>query len=170
MANAAGTLTDGEMLVALAAELQVSIPNPEELSALARCQQPPTSRQRGPRGPADEAGTIEVTEGALRVAIDADIFAGGGTSRHDELITALRPLPQVRLAAATARAHGVEEGATVDLAAGHRVLANLVVKIDPDAVEGIAAIVDGIPDAPANVLADGETVAIKARELAGAQG
>ena len=48
-----GTLTDGEMLVALAAELGVGIPNPQRLAALARCQQPPTSRQRGPRGPAD---------------------------------------------------------------------------------------------------------------------
>jgi NADH-quinone oxidoreductase subunit G len=166
----AGSLTDGEMLVALAAELGVPIPNPEELFALASCQQPPTSRQRGPRGPADEAATTDVAEGALRLAIDADIFAGGGTSRHDELITALRPLPQVRLAPGTARAHGVAEGATVDLAAGNRVLANLTVKIDPDAIEGIAAIVDGIPDAPANVLADGEAVAVKVRELAGAQG
>ena len=91
--------------------------------------------------------------------IDADIFAGGGTVRYDEAIAALRPVPAVRLAARRPRARR-RAGATVDLAAGERAVANLTVRIDADATDGIAAIIDGLPDAPANVLADGEPVAI----------
>jgi NADH-quinone oxidoreductase subunit G len=163
-----GTLTDGEMLVALGAELGVDAPTPHQLDAHARSNKPAVARvadasdERTPNAP-----DAEVT---LRVAVAANIFAGGGSVKFDDAIAELRPSPTATFGPRTASACGVARGDTIDLIAGESVLKDLEVRIDRDGVEGVVRVVDGIPGAPANVLADGEAVTVAnvraARELA----
>jgi NADH-quinone oxidoreductase subunit G len=158
-----GTLSDGEMLVALADACSVTIPAPHEIAAAiaepAKVARPAAAPATVPSG------------GALRVAIGANIFAGGGTVWFDDRLGELRPVPAVALSPATAALLGIDSGDTVDLVAGDRTVANLRVHVYEDAADGVAGIVDGLPDAPANVLAAGESVTVAnhraARELAG---
>jgi NADH-quinone oxidoreductase subunit G len=153
-----GTLTDGEMLVALASELGVDVPTPRHIETNARSYKPAVAR------PADE--TIErpsrapSAEAALRVAVAANIFAGGGTVRFDDAIAELRPLPTATFGPRTAASSGVAPGDRIDLVAGDRALRDLAVRVDREGVEDVVRVVDGLPGAPANVLADGEAVAV----------
>ena len=166
----AGTLSDGEMLVALAAELGVAIPSPTELEAFAQALKAP----QPPAGDAAAAQPAAAARPALRVAIGANVFAGGGTARFDDAIAALRPAPRATFSPATAQACGVAGGDTIDLGAGDGAVLGLTVLVDREQPDGVVAIVDGLPDAPANAIGDGEAVEVRnvkrARELAAAGG
>ncbi|GAC1546146.1 MAG: NADH-quinone oxidoreductase subunit G [Vulcanimicrobiaceae bacterium] len=157
-----GTLADGDMLVALAAELAIPVPAPAELATLASAPIAATAAAFGDARYAAAAHRPVVyaaaPAGALRVAIAADIFAGGGSVHFDDRLAALRPVPTATFDAATAGAHGVRHGDVLDLVAGDRIIAGLVAVVSGDAVPGVVRVVDGLPAAPANAFAGGETV------------
>ena len=150
-----GTLADGDMLVALAAALAIDVPAPGDIEAQANGAISPDA------GFADvslcgAAPSPRASEGTLAVAIAAHPFAGGGTVHHDDRLGELRPVPSATLSPATAAAAGVSAGETADLAVDQRVVHDLLVRVDDGAVDGAIAIVDGLPEAPANDLLEGE--------------
>jgi NADH-quinone oxidoreductase subunit G len=151
-------LADGDMLVALAAELDIPIPAPHALEARARAPLASVARSFADPAIAGKAAESRPATGAgkLRIALAGHVFAGGGTVRHDERIAALRPVPTATLDPTTAAARGVRDGDRLDVAAGDRVLRDLVARIDPEQPEGVVTLVDGLPDAPANAFVDGE--------------
>ena len=166
-----GTLADGDMLVALAAELALAIPSPEELHARATGPIPRTATTFA--DPAFAPRSVVVTHvtpaAALRIAIAANIFAGGGTAYFDDRLGALRPTPTATFASDRALALGVHTGDLVDLVAGERALVDLVAVVADDAAPGIVTVIDGLPGAPANAFADGDVVTIaNIRSAAGA--
>ncbi len=150
-----GTLSDGEMLVALAAALEVELPAPAEIEAAANGAGSP---QAGFADPTlcGKAPVRRESEGSLAVAIAAHSFSGGGTIRHDERLGELWPVPSATLSPADAAAAGVRDGETADLALDQRVVHDLLIKVDDGALDGAISIVDGIPSAPANDLLEGE--------------
>ncbi|MBD5635426.1 MAG: hypothetical protein IAI49_13190, partial [Candidatus Eremiobacteraeota bacterium] len=91
-----GTLSDGDMLVALAAELAVEIPAPNELLELATAAARVVATSfADPAVTGDDGsnGTQPASrDGELQLAIASHIFSGGGTVRFDERLAALRPL------------------------------------------------------------------------------
>jgi NADH-quinone oxidoreductase subunit G len=156
----AGPLSDGEMLVALAAELGIDIPAPGDLTAAARSAAPVVAT-----GFADPAlngdGPSSSSNGALRVGVAAHPFAGGGTARFDERTVELRPSPSATFAPETAAAAGLRAGDLVDVEAdGERRLSGLVVRFERDVPPGFVSVIDGLPEAPANAFAEGEAVRI----------
>ena len=158
-----GTLADGEMLVALASELELDVPAPDELQALGTAPVAATARRF-----ADEALTgsidpvVAPARKGLTVVIAAHIFAGGGSSFFDDRIAALRPLPSATLAPQTAAKAGLVAGERVRLRAGELELRDLTVVVDEHAEVGVVVVIDGLPDAPAGGLRDGEPVTLEA--------
>jgi hypothetical protein len=146
------------MVVALGAELGVAVPTPSEL-ADAAVTPPAKDHAQLPTTPAAASGT-PADDASLRLAIASNIFAGGGTVRFDELIGELRPGPSLLIAAACAAKLGIADGDLVDVTAGERAIRGLRVRLDAGAPADVVAVFDGIPDAQANALADGESVAI----------
>ncbi len=154
-----GTLSEGEMLVALAAELSLDIPAPHDLEERASAPLEAGSGSFAIDLPSPETPAPSAPLG-LRLAIAAPIFSGSRHVFYDERIAALRPVPSVRLAPGDANAAGVVAGDTVRIVAGERVLRDLVVIVDEHALPGVATIVDGLPGAPANDFSEGEVVAL----------
>ena len=150
-----GTLSDGEMLIALAAALEVELPAPHEIEAQANGA---ASTEAGfaDLSLSGAAPAPRQSEGTLAVAIGTHPFAGGGTVHYDEGLQELRPVPSATLSPATAAAAGISAGETVDLAVDQRVVHDLLIRIDDGAIDGAIAIVDGLPEAPANDLLEGE--------------
>ena len=156
-----GTLSDGEMLVALAAALGLDVPAPDELAALASAPPPASAAPRSYSGLGYEpraAGTQDSPE--LRLALASNVFAGGGTVWFDERLAELRPVPSATLAPGTAAEAGLRAGDAIDLAAGPRLLPGLVVRLDDEVPAGVVSVVDGLPDAPANAFGDGDVVRV----------
>lgn len=158
-----GVLSDGEMLVALGAELGVALPAPERLEAV-------VLELAGAARAIDEAPHERPqasAAGRLSLVVDAPIFGGGGTSAFDDRIAALRPQARARVCAATARELGIAAGDVVDLdGGGERFLRGLAVAIDDALAPGTVAIVDGLPGFPANALGHADTVALNAARSA----
>ncbi|HEY0798617.1 MAG TPA: molybdopterin-dependent oxidoreductase, partial [Candidatus Baltobacteraceae bacterium] len=78
-----GTLSDGEIFVALAAELGIDIPAPAEL--LAKAQMAPPVRAHAPvsaRGPA-QVPAAAASGPTVTICIGTSIFTGGGTLAFD---------------------------------------------------------------------------------------
>ncbi len=139
-----------------------------------RSRRPSRPRSR-PRRDAAEAQPAAAARPALRVAIGANVFAGGGSARFDDAIAALRP--------GAARDDLACDGAGVrrgrrrhDRPRRGRPArsSGLTVLVDREQPDGVVAIVDGLPDAPANAIGDGAAVEVRnvkrARELAAAGG
>jgi len=172
----AGTLSDGEIFVALASELGIEIPEPGEIESVAAS--PPQTRSASPNGDASASHANDDVAGhggataALRLAIGADIFSGGGTSAFDPTIAALRPVPFATLGVAAAAALGARDGDLIDVRGARATMRDLHVRISAEMGDGSIRVVDGIPEAPANGLADGEPVVLEnlrpAAELIGA--
>jgi NADH-quinone oxidoreductase subunit G len=158
------TLSDGEMLIALAAELGIEVPAPHELEERACAAGAPVGGAFGDPAVCGEPAAAAASQGngaaALRVAIATGSFAGGGTVFFDESLSELRPQPAATLHPATAAARGVSAGDAIDLVAGERTVRGLRVIFDDGALEDIVAIVDGLPAAPASALAEGEAVTL----------
>jgi len=153
-ASPPGTLSDEEIIVALAASLAVDVPTPHELAEAARAPKPPTGPVRA------LLPAVAVTAAPLLVAIGTNIFSGDGTVRFDERLAELRPVPTATFAPHTAASLKVSQGDTIDLTAGDRTLRDLRVRIADDIAENVVALTEGIPDAPANVFGDGEGVQV----------
>jgi NADH-quinone oxidoreductase subunit G len=156
------TLSDGEMLIALAAALNVAISDPDELHQRAAAPAPAGATGFGDPavcGPLPKRATAGKSD-ALRIAINPHAYTGGGTVYFDDRLGELRPRPTLALNARTAAKAGVAQGDLADLTAGEHRLAGLEVRIDKECLDGTVMVIDGLPDAPANVFADGENVAI----------
>jgi NADH-quinone oxidoreductase subunit G len=143
-------IADGDVLVLLAEAMGVALPDVDglEQSVRALVAAPPTF---GPdAGPPD---VPVIPAGALRIVRETTIFTGGGTLLHDARIAQLRTLPRATLHPATAAAAGVVPGDVVRARTDDGAqLVDLVVVIDPRVPEGAVALVDGIAQAPVNVL------------------
>lgn len=157
-----GALSDLEMIVRLAALLNVDLPSADELHAriIERAAAVP-EYTLGDERFARIAQPARRQDGDLQVVLQSDIFAGGGTSAHDEAISGLRPLPQVALSPATAQNLGVATGDYVDLACGDRVLHDLLIEVRPRMRDGAAALIAGLCDDPANAFGDGAPARIE---------
>ncbi len=166
-----GPLADGEMLVALADELGVAIPTPDELETLATTPLAASTFAFGDDSFGPKLPAANADPGGLRVAVAADIMAGGGTSYFDERFAPLRPRASATLAPETAAALALAEGDLVDLAAANGAsLSGLTVRIDRGALAKVVRIVDGLPEAPASAFRDGDAVTLARVALATAGG
>jgi NADH-quinone oxidoreductase subunit G len=155
-----GTLSDGDMLVALAADLGIDVPAPDILFATARAPIAQTARTFADAAFTRAGAETSPVASGLRLAVASHIFAGGGTVWFDDRLAPLRPGPSATLAAETAAAYGVGPGDLVDVIAGDRTLYDLVVQVAPGAAPGVAVVLDGLPSAPANAFVDGEEVTL----------
>ena len=167
----AQTLSDGEIIVALAAALDIAIPASGELDRLASA--PAAQVASGLGDPAlcgAPAASAGAKAGSLRLAIAADSFAGGGTVYFDDRLGELRPPPTAKLNEKTAAALGLQSGDVADIGAGERVLRGVSVVVYAECVDDVVTVFDGLPDAPASDFNDGETVTLTkcARAMAGA--
>jgi NADH-quinone oxidoreductase subunit G len=172
LAPLAGTLSDGEMFVALAAEFEIALPSPDELTAQA-ASAPVRTAAAAAASAAPPRAVSAPEASSLRVCIATSIFTGGGTLANDERVDALRDLPTATLAPLTALTLGVTAGDVVDLVGEERTLPELFVVVSAAATEGTVTIVDGVPDAPANRFLAGDSVTLSNirsayHELAGA--
>jgi len=169
-----GTLADGDMLVALAAELAVTVPSPHDLLARATGRigvgasgfadahvVGESAPVQGSPHALDTSANSGAASGPLRLVIATDVFAGGGTVFFDDRLGALRPTPTATFAATRARALGVQAGDLVDLVAEGRRLPGLLAVLSDDADPGFVTIVDGLPEVPANAFADGDAVGVE---------
>ena len=158
----AGTLSDLEILIALAAALGVTISNPVELHQHATADTPRTASGFG--DPAlFRAGAVRPADTAvsgLRLVIAADPFGGGGSVYFDDRLAELRPQPVLTLNERTAAEAGLREGDIVDVVAGERTLSALAVRILPHHVDGTVTVFEGVPEAPASAFRSGEAVAL----------
>ena len=166
-------LSEMEMLIGLAQRLSVDLPAAEELDA-AVIQHLATAQPDFTFG--DELFHVILSsasqsgarvEGALRVALQTRIFAGGGTSAHDDRLRELRPLPEAAIAPDDAARSGVRTGDYIDLvlrdAPGGTqddTMHDLLVDVRAGMPAGTVALIDGLPDDPANLFGDGTAVEI----------
>ncbi len=156
-----GTLADGEMLVVLAEALGITLPD-VHATRLAIESAVANGLQR------DEAEPPKVQAATMGLAVRhiEHIFSGGGTAAFDARVASLRPGPALLVASGEA---GLEDGDVVDVVAvdGTR-LDKLAVRTSNRIARGNVFVIDGLPEAPANLFADGAAVSIenvrKARE------
>ncbi|HET7815495.1 MAG TPA: molybdopterin-dependent oxidoreductase [Candidatus Baltobacteraceae bacterium] len=151
-----GPLSDLEMIARLAEALKVDVPTHEGVHE-AVVQN--TAKAHGDFTLGDQrfarTALPQATGDGLRARFQSDIFAGGGTSAHDDRIDTLRPLPQAAFSAEDAQALGVKTGDYVDLSDGKTVMHDLLVEVRPRMPKGSVALLCGLPDDPANCFADG---------------
>jgi anaerobic selenocysteine-containing dehydrogenase len=147
-----GLLADGDVIVELAAKLDVALPAGEAVEARVR-----ELVRTAPTAPADQTVRARPAAGAgeLRVIADQAIFTGGGTLAFDPRIAELRVRPRAALHPDTAAAAGLAGGDIVNVSASTgATLRELVVVVDVRVPAGAVALLDGIPGAPLNALGD----------------
>jgi NADH-quinone oxidoreductase subunit G len=158
---------DGDMLVLLAEALAVALPDPVELERAIAATAGKAPRDGRPL-PAFAASSMG--DGDLRLIVESAIFTGGGTAAFDERVAGLRVLPRAKLHPQTAATLGLAGGDLADVtsASGSGALEKLPVVLTERVPAGAVAIVGGLPDAPANVLAPGGVRVTATRAVAGA--
>jgi len=166
-----GALTDLEMLVGLAQRLGVELPAAEEVDAavierLARASGDFTFGDEryariAPRASDAAAMRSDGDAGGLRAVVQTRIFAGGGTSAHDDRIAELRPLPEAAISPHDASRLGLKIGDYVDLESGGVVVHDLLVDVREGMPSGAVALIGGLPDDPANCFAEGAVVRVR---------
>jgi NADH-quinone oxidoreductase subunit G len=166
-----GPLADGDVLVALATELGITVSAPQELIARAMTLPPSPYTFADPRLAGAAKSAVANEKADLTIAIAASVFAGGGASYFDARFAPQRPTPSAIVHPQTAGAT-LEAGSLVDLVAGEQRARDLVVVYDEDVPPGVVVVYDGLPEAPVNAFASGEVVRfdnVRApeRELAG---
>ncbi len=171
-------LSDLEMIIALAEKLGVELPIAEEVDAavLRHLANTPEDFTLGDERFAlrhgEESNHPERRRGEpFSVALQTRIFAGGGTSAHDGRIAELRPFPEAALSPDDAAELGVSTGDYVDLAPLRQAqgpsipqddtVHDLLVAVRPGMPRGTIALIDGLPDAPANIFGGGAVVKVK---------
>ncbi len=153
-----GAMTDLEMIVALAQHLGMALPSAEELddTVIKRLAAQPETFTFGDERYARIATGSGVSkdgergEGQLRVVLQTRIFAGGGTSAHDPRLADLRPLPEAALSAQDAARLGVRTGDYIDIENATTIVHDLLVDVRTSMPPGVVALIDGLPDDPAN--------------------
>ncbi len=160
-------LSEMEMLIGLAQRLDVDLPAAEELDAaviahLAGANADFTlgDERFAPGVTLSSVGTPTPVEG-LRVALQTRIFAGGGTSAHDDSLRDLRPLPEAAISPQDAATLEVRTGDYVDLHDGNETMHDLLVEVRAGMPPGIVALIDGLPDDPANIFGEDAIVQLK---------
>jgi NADH-quinone oxidoreductase subunit G len=184
----ADALSDLEMIVALAEKLGVELPVAEEVDAtvLRHLADSPEDFTLGDGRfachPEVSVRHPEVSKGlgaTFKVILQTRIFAGGGTSAHDSRIAELRPLPEAAFSHEDAAALGLSTGDYVDLVPSLPqgpsipqddnssipqddtvVMHDLLVEVRPGMPNGTIALIDGLPDDPANVCGAGAPVKV----------
>ncbi|MBV8728160.1 MAG: molybdopterin-dependent oxidoreductase, partial [Candidatus Eremiobacteraeota bacterium] len=170
----AGTYNDLEIIAGLAQALGVEMPSLSEVSdRVIDCAAAGRAFTLGDeRLCGAQTSAPKTADDQLVVAVQARIFAGGGTVAHDTRIEELRPLPEAAVSPATARRLNVETGDCIDLEGARFTVHDLLVEVRPTLPDGVVAIIDGLPDDPANVFGGDVAVSVvnirHSRELAGA--
>ena len=158
-----GALTDLEMIVGLGQQLGVELPTAGELdeTIIKRLAAEPEAFTFGDERYARvlRQSQNDKDEG-LRVVLQTKIFAGGGTSAHDDRLAELRPLPEAALSQDDATALGLNTGDYIDMQCGATVIHDLLVDVRPTMPRGAVALIDGLPDDPANCFPEGAMVQI----------
>jgi predicted molibdopterin-dependent oxidoreductase YjgC len=174
-------LDDLEILIGLAQQIGVELPLLEEVEAsvvkhaansaegftigderFARVvtKNASASSAAVPFDKAQDRLTTAHDDSAFTVALQTRIFAGGGTSAHDDRLPELRPLPEAAISAADAEKLGVKTCDYIDLEADGRTMHDLLVEVRDTMPPGIVALIDGLPDDPANLFGEGATVRV----------
>ena len=153
-------LSDFEMLIGLAQHFdEVPLPTSEELDArvIALCAKPPVEGGFGDRRYASAAPSrpAPAPSDGLTVVVRSAVFAGGGTSAHDERIASLRPLPHASLGAQDATLYGLQNGDRIDLECDRVLLRDMVIAVRPGMRPGIVVLTGGLPGRAANSLSAG---------------
>lgn len=157
---------DGDMLVALAAALDIALPAPEEIEAKIRelVKAPATVP---PMPPVDVAPRAMVERDTVRVVVDGSIFTGGGTLAHDVRIAELRTPACATFHPQTAAQLQVAAGDEIDLGGpGGVQLAGLTVALDASLPAGYVALVAGVAGAPVTALRGALSVIVTAKRSA----
>ena len=164
-----GVLADGDMLVALAAELGIAIPLPAEIEARVRAlaaQPEPVERMR-PRGTMPALPPA----GSLRLVIGTSIFTGGGTVAFDGRLNELRPHAHAVIHPATALRMSLAEGDVLDLTTPDGSVRDLVVLLENHAPGDAVVLLEGLAASPVTTFARAEWAGVtnvrkSVRELA----
>jgi NADH-quinone oxidoreductase subunit G len=160
---------DGDMLVLLAQALDVALPDPVDMesSIVSAGKKAPSDGRPLPPG----AGVTNTGE-YLRLVIESTIFSGGGTVAFDPRINELRTEPYAKLHPQTAAALHIGDGDQVDIVAanGDGALPGLTARLSERVPPGAVAVVDGVPEAPANAFDAGSGVRVTAVQAAAATG
>jgi predicted molibdopterin-dependent oxidoreductase YjgC len=156
-----GALSDLEMLIGLAEQLGVSLPVIEDVDAavIAKLAAEPEPFTFGDDRFARIAQERKAGEG-LRVVLQTRIFAGGGTSAHDDRLPELRPLPEAAISAQDAAQLGLKTCDYIDLESDGRTMHDLLVEVRANMPAGAIALIGGLPDDPANLFGEGALVRI----------
>ncbi|HXP93308.1 MAG TPA: NADH-quinone oxidoreductase subunit NuoG [Candidatus Binatia bacterium] len=149
-----GTLADGEMFAVLADALGIALPDVHAIRLAIESAVGNGLQRDEAQPPKPRASTM-----GLIIRHIEHIFSGGGTSAFDAHIAALRPGPALLVARGEA---GLEDGDVVDVVAvdGTR-LDKLTVRTGNRIARGNVFVIDGLPEAPANLFADGAAVSIE---------
>ena len=177
-----GTLSDMEMLIGLGQLLGVQLPLAEEVEAAvfrhaaANADAFTIGDERFARVKGnDTLRQAQGDKGDLRVVLQSRIFAGGGTSAHDDRLPELRPLPEAAISAADAAELGVKTCDYIDLVLRQAqddkevVMHDLLVEVRAGMPQGAVALISGLPDDPANVFGEGALVRVSNIRKAEAQ-
>ncbi len=157
-----GALSDLEMLIGLAEQLGVALPTAAEVEAeVIRHCSTAADFSIGDERFARVATHPNEGSAGLQVVVETRIFAGGGTSAHDERLSDLRCLPEAALSPQDARRIGVRTGDYVDLLAGEVTMHDLLVEVRERMPEGIVALVGGLPDSSANLFVENARVTVQ---------
>ena len=159
-----GALSDLEMIIGLAEQLGVSLPAIEDVDAavISKLAGEPEPFTFGDDRFARIAQERKAGDG-LRVVHQTRIFAGGGTSAHDDRLPELRPLPEAAISSQDAAQFGVKTCDYIDLALQDDeeiVMHDLLVEVRDTMPAGTIALIDGLPDDPANLFGEGALVRI----------
>ncbi|MBV8355926.1 MAG: molybdopterin-dependent oxidoreductase, partial [Candidatus Eremiobacteraeota bacterium] len=152
------TLSDEEMLIALADVLDVNLPAPESIDqAIASALSAPAASALADDALFGTSPPPRQGDDGLRLLVFDNIFSGGGTVWYDDAIAELRPRGIAVVAAETARALGLEVGDLIDLGpeGDGPGLHDLVVRIDEHATPRTVGVIDGLVEEPANTLGAG---------------
>ncbi|MBV9149816.1 MAG: molybdopterin-dependent oxidoreductase, partial [Candidatus Eremiobacteraeota bacterium] len=165
--------SDLEIIAGLAQALDVEMPSIDEVhERVIDCAAAPREFSLGDERLCGAHAAAKPPSDELRVAVQSRIFAGGGTVAHDPWIEELRPLPEAAVSPAVAQRLEIATGDCIDLQGGSHTMHDLLVEVRPSLPDGVVAIIDGLPDDPANCFGEDSTVSVvnvrRSRELAGA--
>lgn len=154
LASPVGVISDLEVVIGLAQQFDLPLPTAEELDAAVLARAAMQSDVTFGDTRYGQPVAVSASGEGEAVAIQSRIFAGGGTSAHDDRIAELRPLPEVAISTEDARKLGAATGDYVDLAAvgdKDETMHDLLVDVREGLRSGVIVLTGGLPDDAANV-------------------